>query len=1496
MLGGKAQNQIRPVALGATVNSGAYGQTIPLLYGMTKGAAYLIWMANMRQGSAKKAKKTKGPPDYVANVDWLMAHNPIATILQAWINQNQWLILNFAKYTLHSSFIGGATLTVPDTALYAVVAVTVTVPYDFNYTGSSGGSVTFDDYGAQGSSTLSGNYEIPLWNAAYNGPDPVHSSGQRNSPWAYWWTPAAGRTIQLPYAALGMYPIGGYDINVYYAQIPSFNEINTNALQTALGLNGQKASADTPVGAMNLIFEPSLGDGPEFQGTDNTSGNPLDDQQIIYPHYAGAGSEAFAMGSSQTFPEFAPELLGTFPVNPSGPFTGTTGDGSGVDADFADMVEDLFYGATQAGFGNDNPQTPIQHGLNCGQRPGTMQQADYIYEPALASGGGGTFAYNLPNVAGDWLVVIAGAGDSSGAMSISDTAGNTWTALFAGAANFQVWYAQAKAYNHNGQGTTVTVTIPWFGLATNQITLLEIAGVDTFDASATAAGATASITTTGVQGTPEYILAIADYSQLSGGGAVPPVALWQNLLNPDVADLTVLTALCREQYRVVQFPGTYQYTAHTVGASHTPAHVALLAFKCSQPPNYPPALGNVIGDILDKPSLQIVRNQCRAAGLWGSLFLDSQVRGSDILGQLYEAMDAWPVWSGFSLKSIARSEVSAVGNGAVYNAPTAAGPIVDLVESDFITSSPDTPPVTVTRKAQVNVPDILSVSHPNRASQYNEVNISEPESGAVALYGPRKDSPKRMPMFQSPAVSRMYLDIQVRLADLVRNQTEFTLNAKWKLFEPGDLVTVPVASMMPNTQGPGGTVPVPYVKVPVRLLSCDEDKDLGLKCTAEPFIYGCYAPLELPATQQQGYIPKTGAPGSVNIPVLFEPVPRLAGGNTQPELWLAVSGGAAVGSPPVIPDYGGCFVYVSTDGGNSYQPVAPLVQGGSVVGGNNAPPSNALLGNATTGWLTQPWAAHPSPDSTNDLIVDLSECHGTLDSYSATDEDAFTYPCLVTGAATSPLYQQSCSTAAVSASTASKIFPLSNNPGNAILLIIATRESMPLGVNVSDSNGNSYGLLFTTSAVSDFGVYSKVYVYAALNIVSGGNTVTVSFQSGTGEILFAALEYSDLATTGSPPSVLPFTFSFNQAIFGGAFTISSGAYPVNQPGSLVIAFGYDAANNQNQDPFTITPHFAWNLRENPSLPLGSDQSQLAVWDVAVPLVSAQNDTLAGPDGQNAIHFGAIALPPSGNQVTGIPYELMTYALAELVGTEIYALKALATGSPPVGNHLDRGVFGCPAPNQGVFHQGPIIPAVPLSQSGTSRFCFVGPPYTGIMRLALDPTWIGKTLYFKFAAFNSNIAQVQDLADCTPYAYTPTGAAGSASGNPSSYSVTPTPAGSPPVAPSAALSNPTATTIDMAQVTANFPSNTVVYNARVFTIPAPSVPTTYYVTITDPGYTGDSPGQTNLVGICQTSAALVGVPGNTYIGSIVALPGGGGTVVGPGGSSGFDSFELLVNGA
>jgi hypothetical protein len=106
-----------------------------------------------------------------------------------------------------------------------------------------------------------------------------------------------------------------------------------------------------------------------------------------------------------------------------------------------------------------------------------------------------------------------------------------------------------------------------------------------------------------------------------------------------------------------------------------------------------------------------------------------------------------------------------------------------------------------------------------------------------------------------------------------------------------------------------------------------------------------------------------------------------------------------------------------------------------------------------------------------------------------------------------------------------------------------------------------------------------------------------------------------------------------------------------------------------------------------------------------------------------------------------------------------------------------------------------------------------------------------------------------------------------------------------------LSQPSSTEIDLANCACSFGGGVPVnYSARTFTIPAPATPTIYYVTIADPTQQGDISSPI-LTATCQTSNALVGVLGQTYMGAILANPDGGATIVLPGGWPAPSSFQV-----
>ena len=1166
MIGKASNSQIRTVALGATVQSSTYGQTIPRIYGRCKSALYLIWAANLRQGaSGKGAKKENllGPlskifgigQGYLENVDFLVGHNPILNALQFWVNQTQWLPLNFAEYSLGCPFIGPGSITIPDSLFYAVLGVTITTQYAWG-TGHTG-SVTFDDYGGQGPQTYSGSYEIPMWNQMMTGPNPTDPSGGRFSPYIYRWTPG-DNVIYLPNAPLGNYPSTGYTINIYYAQLDP----------SGASLYDKKNSGTSiPIAALNMVFEEVLGNGPEYVLFPS---NPAYGQRIEYPHYAGMSSVALDLGTSNNLPNLQPEIQGAFGLYSKG------------DADFADMIEDVFNGATQAGFSNSSPLTTLNHGLNCQNFPGPVQAVSFSSLPDfLAPATTTAWTYPLPNTAGN-LLVVALASSGGSVTAISDTAGNTWTPAFGSPTDdYQVWTATANAYSIGGHGTTVTITWSWAGLPQVQGSLIEIAGVDTLSATGISFTNSVSVTSPGTARTPAYLFGfVSGYGLGLIDNPMPQIPNW-NLIGPG--------SVYGFYGRVVNFPGTFTLTAPSIGLGYLPNSLALFCFTNSMPVSY----AQPLGDILDHPTLDLVRLQCRAAGLWGSLSMDSQKAASDWLKDLYDAADAAPVWSGFVLKSIPYSEVSAVGNGAIYNAPTASGPLYNFKESDFITAAGE-PPVTVERIAQLDVPDLLQIQQPSRDAQYNDVVVSEPETAAIALLGPRKASPVQMRMFQEPEVGRMYLGIQVRRENYLRNSYKFKLPARFKLLEAMALATLPLSATMPNSIAADGSTPVPTIPLPVRLTSVQEDDKFNLDCEAEDFIYGTNAPVALPVTAQQPNFPQTGAsPASVNPPVIFEPVPRLNDGN----LCLVVSD-----SDPI---FGGAQIFMSVDGGLSYANMGSTV------------------GSGTTGYLTADWPAAEDPDTTNDLAVDLTESLGTLESFSEDQEDNFVPVSYVSGTGAAPSFVQSAKGHGHNVTSLAVAFAADNIAGNAIVVTVGCLFSgttgglsyaAPSTLVISDSNGNEYTVAATTPPSLAAARAGQVWAFAAFGITDGGpaiDTITVTADQ-TVDLVMAIHEYADV-----------------NAVDGFAGASSTGSLPSSfGSGSADQKFNFDLLLGVAYDAYGVTttltgePGGQWTARESESAP-ASGRGCLATFDGPSAL---DNDFTAGiSGGVGPIHCLTLAL-------------------------------------------------------------------------------------------------------------------------------------------------------------------------------------------------------------------------------------------------------------------------------
>ena len=504
---------------------------------------------------------------------------------------------------------------------------------------------------------------------------------------------------------------------------------------------------------------------------------------------------------------------------------------------------------------------------------------------------------------------------------------------------------------------TGSLSITGIGLRVSYTIPPGYLGGDTVDAVVTSARGAAQAASTVAQGLPGYLLAISLYP--AGGAAqVADAPLWRAVTPVNFAGNSPTAFQMQE--RVIYSPGSYI----AAGAGGAPASICVLALKAAGPvPNPKP-----LGDFIDVPSFDQVRAQCRANGLFGSLSMNSQSPASDWIETLCDAADCAAVFLGAKFYLYPYSEASAAGNGAFYEAPTAAGPVasLDANNGDFV--GDDGCPKLTTVECIV-VPNVVQMQCLDRNDNYNQITVSVADAAAIALRGQRKQDPITNNAVQDPGVARTLLGIQVRRNQYGGDLWKFSASARWSLLSPMDLITLTDA-----LQGIAG--------VPVRITEWNEAEDGSFEGVAEPFIYGMCAPNGLVATSPSPNQPATQqSAGNANAPVIFEPTPGLYPSAGADQIWVVVSSSNE--------NFGGAQVFVSTDGGASYNP-AP--------GGADAN-SNIVIGSAVTGELTADWPAAADPDSTNDLAVDLTESNGVLESYSTAVENNFEVPCYVAGAA-----------------------------------------------------------------------------------------------------------------------------------------------------------------------------------------------------------------------------------------------------------------------------------------------------------------------------------------------------------------------------------------------------------------------------------------------------------------------------------------------------------------
>ncbi len=298
-------------------------------------------------------------------------------------------------------------------------------------------------------------------------------------------------------------------------------------------------------------------------------------------------------------------------------------------------------------------------------------------------------------------------------------------------------------------------------------------------------------------------------------------------------------------------------------------------------------------------------------------------------------------------------------------------PIYDLTLDDFMpsqgsigqgTAEPNVP-LIVARKPRDQMLNSVKVEYLDRNNAYNPNIIEVKDEASINLYGRYRPASVRQMHLYCLAAAAQYSATQLLVRQTIPRMYQFTVGRQFILLDIANIVTV---------SDPAQNI----FRQPVRLTEIQENSDRSLTMTAEEFPGTAAAPLfgtEAPVGYQAA---NDADPGNINPPIIFEPTAELLGGASQ-EVWCAVSGG---------PNWGGCFVWLSSDGGNTYLQVPGMLAGPARMG-----VTTSALASVTVNQVGQ------TIDQVSRLGVNLAESLGILASGSTADAQALRTACYVGG-------------------------------------------------------------------------------------------------------------------------------------------------------------------------------------------------------------------------------------------------------------------------------------------------------------------------------------------------------------------------------------------------------------------------------------------------------------------------------------------------------------------
>src|SRR6266404_2804295 len=371
-------------------------------------------------------------------------------------------------------------------------------------------------------------------------------------------------------------------------------------------------------------------------------------------------------------------------------------------------------------------------------------------------------------------------------------------------------------------------------------------------------------------------------------------------------------------------------------------------------------IGFPLNGISGLDSASLARKCWTANSFFISPVIENQTPCAHIIAPWLEAGMAAAFWSEGLLKFVPYSDTTAVGNGITYSPSTT--PVVNITDDNYLLPKDKAEdPIKITRSAWQDAFNRAQVTYQARVNDYNPEVVYEQDEASIGRYGLRIEDPQQYDFITTLLAAQYAASMRVQRKSYIRNEYTFKLPDTFSYLEPMDVVTINDLIL-----GLSGTS--------VRITKIEDDPQEGLSITAEDFIWGTAQPAYNPKGVNAPYVLELGQqdPGNTNALVLEAPN-RL--GLQQGNILYGFVNGSN-------PNWGGCHVWVSTDGGTNYALLTTI-----------SSPSRL-------GTLTQSLAAFSSanPDNTNTLQVKLNVAGATLATVASSDASNLVSLCAIVNA------------------------------------------------------------------------------------------------------------------------------------------------------------------------------------------------------------------------------------------------------------------------------------------------------------------------------------------------------------------------------------------------------------------------------------------------------------------------------------------------------------------